>query len=83
MPRPNIEKEFEFLLEDASLKRIIYETSNDVKWIKEKLGKICTAQGETEERVDRLESWRDKVHAFFFLTGAGISGTWAKLMKLF
>ena len=67
---------------NSTLEKTIYETSNDVKWIKKELGLAFKAQSKTDSRVDKLESWKDKVNTAFVLGGVSVGGAWAKLLNL-
>jgi len=68
---------------DQGLEKIIVETATNVSWIKEKVNGLCKEDQEIKNRIDKLESWKDKVNTVLILTGGSIGGAWAKLMKLF
>lgn len=54
----------------------------DVGYIKEKIKSLCRKIEGVDERVDKLESWKDRVHIIFAGLGVGVGSAWAKLMKM-
>ena len=60
----------------------IVEMHTHMIYVKAKIKGHCKKMETLEERIDKIESWRDKVHAGFILIGTGVGGAWAKLSKI-
>jgi len=65
-----------------SIEAQIAEIHTDVKWIVRKVDSLCKEDREIKKRIDKLESWKDKVNTALIIAGGSIGGAWAKLMKL-
>lgn len=79
---------------EPELRDIIIATRQDMLWVKDKMGGLCKTvkdqrrntneqYEDLEERVDKLESFKDRTYVLLALAGTGIGGAWAKISKLF
>jgi len=79
---------------EPELRDMIVATRQDMLWVKDKMGGLCATvknqrastdiQFSTlEDRVDKLESFKDRTYAILAAFSLGLGGTWAKLTKLF
>ena len=78
---------------DSSYEARIAEMHTDIRWIKQKMQDMCeefrTANSTTQskinkvsDRVDQLESWKDKVNGAIIGTYSILGLIWAKISKI-